>query len=88
MESHPDNRDGNVSTASCTFCGGPITDQPHSCRGWEPYEASGTPSNRFDPYEALEVIDKMNLVANVQNACIVIHEQVGLLRAYITGMER
>ena len=46
-------------------------------------------TNRFDPYEALELIDRANLSPlNLQDSLTLIHEQVGLLRSYITGMER
>ena len=45
------------------------------------------PPNRFDPYEALDRIDELRHRVQVA-AQGVIDVQVGLLRAYITGMER
>lgn len=42
------------------------------------------PPNRFDPYEALDLIDR----ANGSGYSTLIQQQVHALRAYITGMER
>ncbi len=77
-------------TASCIFCGETGISSSHSCQGFvsQGFTRERAP-NRFDPYEALELIDRANLSPlNLQDSLTLIHEQVGLLRAYITGIER
>ena len=79
-----------TSRASCTFCGGPITDRPHICRGLIPYEAPDTSPNRFCPFEALDgIVDTAQKVASDPVYFTeIIRNRVYALRAYITGMER
>ncbi len=45
--------------------------------------------NRFGPYEALDLIDRANFSPrHLPDSLKLVHQQVDLLRAYFTGMEK
>ena len=50
-------------------------------RLWSPEEVLAELPNRFDPFEALDQLLELSPIAGTRH-------NVGLLRAYITGMER
>ena len=95
MESHPDNRSGSEASLTAPES---LVDPEGVGLGHRQQSGQFVPAgsmsrmdltNRFDPYEALELMDRANFSAlNLQESLPLIHEQVGLLRAYITGMER
>ena len=84
---------GGTTPPFCSFCGETEITFPHTCM-------SAPKPKRFDPYEALDLIDQVvvNGKARLSHSdrerlvtldeLSTIHAQVNLLRAYITGMER
>jgi hypothetical protein len=86
-------------SVSCTFCGETLSvfaHPPHVCPTTGPLlTKSEAPSNRFDPYEALDAIcftvrEVRQHESNELNweSTQIIMEQLHALRAYITGMEK
>ena len=69
----------NPDATSCHSCGQLNITFPHSC--YPVSDITKIEPNRFDPYEALDELLELSPLAGTRR-------NVGLLRAYITGMEK